>query len=78
MNAPISPEVTDALLRQRFADVFARIAETAVVREQQRELAHEAVGWLRAAGFGALRVPVAQGGPGGQSAAVVWPVDRPG
>ena len=72
MNASISPQVTppvtlqvtDALLRQRFADVFARIAETAVAREQHRELAHEALGWLRAAGFGALRVPVAQGGLG--------------
>jgi alkylation response protein AidB-like acyl-CoA dehydrogenase len=56
--------VTDEDLNQRFADVFARIADTAVAREQQRELAHEAVTWLREAGFGALRVPARQGGLG--------------
>lgn len=51
-------------LQQRFADVFARIADTAVAREQTRELAFEAVQWLRDARFGALRVPVSQGGLG--------------
>ncbi|WP_416424845.1 acyl-CoA dehydrogenase family protein [Pseudomonas sp. App30] len=51
-------------LHRRFADVFTRIQATAVAREQQRELAHDAVAWLRAAGFGALRVPVAHGGLG--------------
>lgn len=64
MSASISPVVTDEDLNQRFADVFARIADTAVAREQQRELAHEAVTWLREAGFGALRVPATQGGLG--------------
>ncbi|MEG0859438.1 MAG: acyl-CoA dehydrogenase family protein [Pseudomonas sp.] len=47
------------LLQARFAPVFDRIAQTAVAREQQRELAHEPVTWLREAGFGALRVPQA-------------------
>lgn len=64
MSASIPAEVSYADLHQRFADVFARIADTAVAREQQRELAHDAVAWLREAGFGALRVPQAQGGLG--------------
>jgi len=62
MSASIPAEVSYADLHQRFADVFARIADTAVAREQQRELAHDAVAWLREAGFGALRVPQALGG----------------
>lgn len=53
-----------ASLRARFAPTFARIAETALAREHNRELAYDAVGWLREAGFGALRVPVEQGGGG--------------
>lgn len=64
MSASIPAEVSYADLHQRFADVFARIADTAVAREQQRELAHDAVAWLREAGFGALRVPQALGGLG--------------
>ena len=40
------------------------IAEGAVAREQQRALAHDAVGWLREAGFTALRVPQEFGGGG--------------
>ncbi|MFY1662774.1 acyl-CoA dehydrogenase family protein [Pseudomonas sp. Pseu.R1] len=64
MNAAIAPDVKFEDLQRRFADVFARIADTAVPREQQRELAFEAVQWLRDAGFGALRVPQALGGLG--------------
>ena len=64
MTSPIPPDVNTQDLHLRFADVFARIAQTAVAREQKRELAFEAVQWLRDAGFGALRVPVAQGGLG--------------
>jgi alkylation response protein AidB-like acyl-CoA dehydrogenase len=64
MNSPIPPDVNTQDLHLRFADVFARIAQTAVAREQKRELAFEAVQWLRDAGFCALRVPVAQGGLG--------------
>ncbi|CAK9889937.1 MULTISPECIES: acyl-CoA dehydrogenase family protein [Pseudomonas] len=48
-----------AQLQARFAPVFARIADGAVEREQQRTLAHEPVAWLREAGFAALRVPQA-------------------
>lgn len=64
MNTAISPDVKINDLQRRFADAFARIAETAVAREQKRELAFEAVQWLRDAGFGALRVPVSRGGLG--------------
>ncbi len=58
-----APPTTAALL-QHFRPVFDRIAEQAVEREATRTLAHDAVGWLREARFGALRVPVAHGGFG--------------
>ncbi len=61
-DAPAAP--SDAALAERFDPVFARIAEGAVARERERRLAHEPVAWLRAAGFGALRVPQADGGLG--------------
>ncbi|TDV72533.1 acyl-CoA dehydrogenase family protein [Pseudomonas sp. LP_7_YM] len=64
MNTAISPDVKIDDLQRRFTDAFARIAETAVAREQKRELAFEAVQWLRDAGFAALRVPVSRGGLG--------------
>ena len=55
---------SDASLDERFGPIFTRIREGALAREQSRELAHEAVQWLRDAGFGALRVPRALGGSG--------------
>jgi len=55
---------TDAELAARFRPVFARIAEGAAQREHARALAQDAVGWLRDAGFGALRVPREHGGIG--------------
>lgn len=55
---------TDAELAARFRPVFARIAEGAARREHARDLAHDAIGWLRDAGFGALRVPRDHGGLG--------------
>jgi alkylation response protein AidB-like acyl-CoA dehydrogenase len=54
----------DDPLTRRFAPVFARIAEGAVQREQQRELAYEPVEWLREAGYTRLRVPQQYGGEG--------------
>ncbi|KAA5834430.1 acyl-CoA dehydrogenase [Saccharopolyspora hirsuta] len=51
-------------LAARFRPVFERIADGAVDRERQRRLPHEEVGWLRAAGFGAVRVPQRLGGAG--------------
>lgn len=51
-------------LKARFRPIFARIAEGAVRRETERRLAHEEIGWLKAAGFTALRVPAELGGAG--------------
>lgn len=55
---------TDAELAARFQPVFDRIAAGAVERERERRLPFEEVEWLRAAGFGALRVPQEYGGLG--------------
>lgn len=54
----------DAELGARFHPIFARIAAQAATREHGRELAYDAIGWLRDAGFGALRVPIEHGGLG--------------
>ncbi|MFZ0387658.1 MAG: acyl-CoA dehydrogenase family protein [Solirubrobacteraceae bacterium] len=51
-------------LAARFRPIFDRIAEGAPRRENERANAYEEVGWLREAGFGALRVPVEYGGSG--------------
>jgi alkylation response protein AidB-like acyl-CoA dehydrogenase len=59
-----STTITDGELEARFEPVFERIATGAVEREVDRRLAHTEVGWLREAGFGALRVPVEFGGLG--------------
>jgi alkylation response protein AidB-like acyl-CoA dehydrogenase len=55
---------TDDELTARFRPIFERIATTALEREQQRSLPHEEVNLLRAAGFGALRIPRKYGGIG--------------
>ncbi|ABM35873.1 acyl-CoA dehydrogenase family protein [Polaromonas naphthalenivorans] len=51
-------------LASRFRPIFARIAEGAVERECSRSLPYEPIKWLKEAGFGAVRVPVAHGGAG--------------
>ncbi|PRH12076.1 monooxygenase [Burkholderia multivorans] len=51
-------------LARRFRPIFDRIAAGAADRERRRELPHEAIGWLKAAGFGAVRLPVGDGGAG--------------
>jgi alkylation response protein AidB-like acyl-CoA dehydrogenase len=51
-------------LQRRFQPIFDRIAEGARAREAGRNLPFEQIGWLKEAGFGALRVPVAEGGHG--------------
>jgi alkylation response protein AidB-like acyl-CoA dehydrogenase len=55
---------SDADLDARFAPIFARIASGALEREVDRRLAFDEAGWLKEAGFGALRVPVEFGGSG--------------
>lgn len=64
MSHPSNTAITDAELDARFGPIYTRIAAGAVEREQQRALAHEPVAWLRAAGFGALRVPQVHSGLG--------------
>lgn len=53
----------DALL-SRFQDIFDRIAEGSITRENDRTLPFDAVQWLKDSGFTALRVPQKQGGSG--------------
>lgn len=61
-DLPLLP--ADDELAARFHPIFERIAAGALAREQARRLPFEEVGWLREAGFGALRVPRAYGGIG--------------
>jgi alkylation response protein AidB-like acyl-CoA dehydrogenase len=56
--------LSDTDLAARFRPIFARIAAGAVEREAARRLPYEEVDWLRAAGFGALRIPRDYGGLG--------------
>lgn len=51
-------------LKARFQPLFDRIAENAARRENDRVLVHEEIGWLKDAGFTALRVPAELGGAG--------------
>jgi alkylation response protein AidB-like acyl-CoA dehydrogenase len=63
MSAPVQG-ITDADLEERFAPILAAIAAGALDRDADRQLPHEEVEALRAAGFGRLRVPVEYGGLG--------------
>lgn len=49
---------------QKYRPIFQKIAESTLSREQNRQLPFEEIQWLKQAGFGALRVPVAYGGSG--------------
>lgn len=51
-------------LREHFRPLFAEIAAGALDRDLRRALPYAEVGRLDRAGFGALRVPAAHGGPG--------------
>ncbi|ORM62257.1 monooxygenase [Pantoea rodasii] len=53
-----------AALAAHFRPLFDRIAEGAVERERSRTLPHEAITWLKEAGFGTVRIPKEQGGWG--------------
>ena len=67
-TAPPSPETdqapSDEHLLAKYRPVFARIAEGALERETSGRLALEEAGWLREAGFPAVRVPREFGGDG--------------
>ncbi|NBF12430.1 acyl-CoA dehydrogenase family protein [Pseudomonas sp. Fl4BN1] len=61
---PLSVGVDYEALAERFRPIFQKIAAGAVEREHSRSLPHEPIQWLKASGFGALRVPLAYGGGG--------------
>ncbi|AKA24189.1 acyl-CoA dehydrogenase family protein [Pseudomonas chlororaphis] len=61
---PLSTGVDYETLAGRFRPIFSRIAAGALERERSRGLPYEAIQWLKEAGFGAVRVPVAYGGGG--------------
>ncbi len=48
----------------KYRPIFNKIEAGALEREQRRQLPYEQIQWLKQAGFGALRVPVAYGGAG--------------
>lgn len=54
----------DAQRRGAFREIFARISETAAMRERERKLPYDEIRELVDAGFTALRVPVEHGGDG--------------
>lgn len=56
--------LSDEALFTRYSSVFDEIAKGAIEREQNRELAHDAVRLLKESGFTALRVPEEYGGGG--------------
>ncbi|GAD82192.1 acyl-CoA dehydrogenase family protein [Nocardia asteroides] len=64
MTSTETKRAADSELDDVFAPIFARIADGAVARETDRTLTHAEVDALRAARFGALRVPVEHGGYG--------------
>lgn len=62
---PSTQQYTEAAYQEllaHFSQVFARIAQGATEREQQRILPFEQVQWLKDAGFTTLRVPASHGG----------------
>ncbi|WP_406267772.1 acyl-CoA dehydrogenase family protein [Nocardia sp. NBC_00881] len=64
MTTTEAKPTTDSELDAIFEPIFDRIAHGAVPREIDRTLPFAELGWLRAAKFGALRVPVEFGGYG--------------
>ncbi|NKX55133.1 acyl-CoA dehydrogenase family protein [Arthrobacter mobilis] len=62
--APITAETDYETLAARFRPIFERIAEGASAREKDHRLPFAEIKELAQAGFGALRVPVADGGFG--------------
>ena len=61
---PVNTPVDYAHLARRFRPIFQKIADSALEREVQRQLPRDPIEWLKVAGFGAVRVPVAHGGGG--------------
>lgn len=64
MSNALSTGTDYPLLADRFRPIFQRIAAGARQRERDRSLPFEQIGWLKQAGFGAVRVPRQFGGAG--------------
>ena len=63
---PAAPVANDrTALLARIPDLAAEIVKEAARRDLERELPHEAFKLFKEVGLGALRIPVALGGPGG-------------
>ncbi|MZQ85572.1 monooxygenase [Paenibacillus sp. 5J-6] len=60
----IGPSDNYTKLAERFRPTFLRIREGAVHRELNRKLLHEEIHWLRACGFGTIRLSQEDGGLG--------------
>ncbi len=68
LNNPIEEELSSdadyAKVADRFRPIFDKIARGTLDREKERRLPYEEIGWLKEAGFGALRIPAKFGGDG--------------
>lgn len=64
MTKHVPPSSYDRVAATDYRDLFARIARGASDRDRDRTPPHEAVGWLKEARFGALRLPRRAGGEG--------------
>jgi alkylation response protein AidB-like acyl-CoA dehydrogenase len=62
MTIDIAPAIRPG--SQELAVLLARIAEDANERERTLSAPHEQIGWIREAGLGQLRLPLADGGAG--------------
>ncbi len=51
-------------LAERFRPVFAKVRDSAIVRDVERRLPHDEIAWLKEVGFTTLRLPVDEGGFG--------------
>ena len=63
-NDALSTGADYEALAARFRPIFADIAREAAARERARSLPHDAIAALKQAGFGAVRIPVRDGGAG--------------
>ncbi|HEX8593058.1 MAG TPA: acyl-CoA dehydrogenase family protein [Pseudomonas sp.] len=61
---PLSLGTDYETLANRFRPIFRDISAGNVEREKNRALPYEPIGWLKEAGFGAVRVPKEYGGAG--------------
>ncbi|HYQ50425.1 MAG TPA: acyl-CoA dehydrogenase family protein, partial [Pseudomonas sp.] len=68
---PQAPATSIAALKARIAALLPGIGEGAAQRERERQLPHEAVAQLAAAGVYTVRIPTQYGGPAGNVSDVI-------